>query len=201
MIRFLSGRDLLRHSPVHKLIYPPGELGPPGINWIIELPELFRSLPSSTQRWVALQVGPVGAAWLRPRLEKVRLTAGRRVVSAKPAEGRLRLVLDDGSERLVDRAVLATGYKVDIDKEPILTPTLAQSLRKMKGVPELGSGLESSVPGLHFAGAVAAANFGPLMRFVAGTGYAARAITRHVVSSRVAAPFHTRSQGRLSLRD
>jgi thioredoxin reductase len=201
MIHFLSGRDLLRHSPVHKLIYPPGELGPPGINWIIELPELFRSLPSPMQRWVALQVGPVGAAWLRPRLEKVRMTASRSVVAAKPVEGRLHLVLNDGSERLVDRAVLATGYKIDIDKETILEPTLAKSLRRMNGVPELASGLESSVPGLHFAGAVAAANFGPLMRFVAGTGYAARAITRHVVPSRMAAPIRARSQGSLSLRD
>lgn len=200
-IRFLSGRDLLRNSPVHRLVYPPGELGPPGINWIIELPELLRSLPASTQRWVALQVGPVGAAWLRPRLEKVRMTAGRSVVAAEPAEGRLRLVLNDGDERLVDRAVLATGYKVDIDKETILAPDLAKSLRRMNGVPELASGLESSVPGLHFAGAVAAANFGPLMRFVAGTGYAARAITRHVVPSRMAAPFRMRSQSSLSVRN
>jgi hypothetical protein len=76
----------------------------------------------------------------------------------------------------------------------------SKSLRRVNGVPELASGLESSIPGLHFAGAVAA-NFGPLVRFVAGTGYAGRAITRHVMSSRTAAPLRAQPQGSLSLRD
>jgi hypothetical protein len=35
------------------------------------------------------------------------------------------------------------------------------------------------VPGLHFLGAPAAASFGPLMRFVSGAGYAARAVAEH----------------------
>ena len=46
---------------------------------------------------------------------------------------------------------------------------------------ELAAGLESSVQGLHFLGAPAAWSFGPLMRFVSGTGYTARALTRCVV--------------------
>jgi FAD-dependent urate hydroxylase len=183
VVRFLSGRDWLRQSPVHKIVYPPGELGPPGINWIIELPDLFRSLPTYAQRWVALQVGPVGAAWLRPRLEGVRMSPGRTIVAAAPTEGRLRLVLDDSSERLVDQAILATGYQIDVDRNPILAATLTKSLRRVNRWPELASGLESSIPGLYFAGAAAAASFGPLMRFVAGTEYTARAITRHVLAS------------------
>jgi len=32
------------------------------------------------------------------------------------------------------------------------------------------------VPGLHFLGAPAALSYGPLMRFVAGTGYASAAL-------------------------
>ena len=186
-VRFLSGRDLLRGSPVHRLVYPPGEVGPPGLNWIIQLPELFRLLPAGQQQWVARQVGPVGAAWLRPRLAEVKITAGRSTVAARPVGNRLRLNLDDGSERTVDQAILATGYRVDLDKNPVLDRTLAQSLRRLNGSPELSRGLESSIPGLYFAGAAAAATFGPLMRFVAGSGYAARAITRHVVASRMTA--------------
>jgi len=182
-VHFLSGRDLLRGSPVHRLVYPPGELGPPGINWIIQLPDLFRSLPAGTQQWVARQVGPVGAAWLRPRLADVQMTAGREIIAANPAGNRLRLVLDDGSERTLDQAILATGYRVDLDKNPVLDPRLAQSVRRLNGSPALSHGMESSIPGLYFAGAAAAATFGPLMRFVAGSGYAARAITRHIVAS------------------
>jgi FAD-dependent urate hydroxylase len=183
-LRFLSGRDWLRSSPVHKLIYPPSELGPPGVNWIIELPDLFRSLPLDLQRRVALQVGPVGAAWLRPRLAEVKATTGRSIGAAEASGGRLRVVLDDRSTREVDRVILATGYRVDVDRMALFPRDLAQRIRRMNGCPELSSAFESSVPGLFFVGAAATASFGPIMRFVAGTGYAARAITRHVVGLR-----------------
>jgi hypothetical protein len=97
--------------------------------------------------------------------------------------GRLQLVLDDGSKREVDRAVLATGYRVDMDRHTVLAPKLVSSLQRLNGSPKLTRGLETSVPGLHFVGAAAAASFGPLMRFVAGAGYAARAVTREVVAT------------------
>lgn len=183
-VRFLSGRNRLRDTPFHLLIYPPGEVGPPGVNWIIELPDLFRSLPMGWQRWVTGQVTPVGSAWLRSRLNAVRTTASRSVASATEVAGRLQLVLDDGSMRQVDRVVLATGYRVNLDRHPLLAPTLASSLQRLNGAPHLRRGLESSIPGLHFVGAAAASSFGPLMRFVAGAGYAARAVTQEVVAAR-----------------
>jgi len=182
-IKFLSGRNRLRNTPFHLLIYPPGEVGPPGVNWIIQLPGLFHSLPMELQRWVTRQVAPVGSAWLRSRLTTVRTTAGRSVSSAVEMAGRLQLVLDDGSKREVDRVVLATGYRVDLNRHPVLAPKLASSLQHLNGSPQLRQGLEASVPGLHFVGAAAAASFGPLMRFVAGAGYAARAVTREVIST------------------
>jgi hypothetical protein len=37
--------------------------------------------------------------------------------------------------------------------------------------------LESSVPKLHFVGCYAVKSFGPLLRFIAGAPYAARAVT------------------------
>jgi hypothetical protein len=51
--------------------------------------------------------------------------------------------------------------------------------------PLLSAHYESSVPGLHFAGSSAVPSYGPLMRFVAGVGYAARSITQGVVSRTV----------------
>jgi hypothetical protein len=44
--------------------------------------------------------------------------------------------------------------------------------------PELGSGFESSVAGLHFVGLVAQGTFGPMMNSIGGTQYAARTVTR-----------------------
>jgi hypothetical protein len=45
-------------------------------------------------------------------------------------------------------------------------------------LPVLNGGLESSVRGLHFVGVAAVASFGPLLRFIAGAGFAARRVTR-----------------------
>jgi hypothetical protein len=47
-------------------------------------------------------------------------------------------------------------------------------VRRVGGYPILGRGFESSIPGLHFLGAPAAWSFGPTMRFVSGSWYAAR---------------------------
>jgi hypothetical protein len=64
---------------------------------------------------------------------------------------------------------------------------LARSLRINDGYPALTAGFEASVPGLHFLGAPASGTFGPLMRFVAGTRYAAIGLTRCIVG-RAATP-------------
>lgn len=182
-LRFTSGH---RNSAVHQLIYPPGEVGPPGVNWVIELPPIFRSLPVDARRWVAGRVRPVGAFWLRPRMDGVRVTAGRSIAGATvTGDGcRVRILLDDGAQREVDRAVLATGYRPRIDRSPILAPELARSIRREDGcAPQLKAAFESSVPGLHFIGAAAAASYGPLMLFVAGTRYAGRSVARHIVAA------------------
>ena len=61
----------------------------------------------------------------------------------------------------------------------------------------LNGALESNVSGLHFIGAAAVGSFGPLLRFIAGAGFAARRVARAAINglgrddrqSRTAAPF------------
>lgn len=190
-IRWLSGHGYLRRygGPFRKLIYPPGEVGPLGVNWIVEFPDLFRRLPIEYQRRVYQRaLRPAGSAWLRPRVTNVTFSPSREVTAATATSDQVLLTLDDGSTREVDRVVLATGYAVDIDRYPILDLDLASSVRRRNGAPILVNGFESSVPGLHFAGAVAADSFGPLLRFVAGTGYTARAIAKCVVQTKPSWP-------------
>ena len=79
--------------------------------------------------------------------------------------------------------MLATGYRVDISRYAFLAADLAKKLDCIQGYPRLGTGFESSVPGLHFLGAPAAWSFGPLMRFVSGTTYAARALARTILAN------------------
>jgi len=55
-------------------------------------------------------IRPAGAYWLRSRIDGLPITLGRKVVSAAVAGSQIRLRLDDGAERLVDHALLATGF-------------------------------------------------------------------------------------------
>lgn len=167
---------------IRRLLYPPTDVGPPALNQIVARPDLFRRLPRGLQRRIAYRsIRPAASGWLLPRAGGVRITTGRAVVSATPAGERLRLTLDDGTGRCVDHALLATGYRVDISRYAFLAPELVGWVRRVDGHPQLAEGFESSVPGLHFLGAAAAESFGPLMRFVSGTEYTARALTRCVL--------------------
>ena len=82
----------------------------------------------------------------------------------------------------MDHLLLATGYRVDVTRYPFLAPALRETIRTRDGYPELDVGFESSVPGLHFLGTPAAGTFGPLCRFVVGSKYAARELTRVIAS-------------------
>jgi FAD-dependent urate hydroxylase len=169
-------------NPLRRILYPPSDIGPPGLNWIVDTPDLFQRLPLAVHSCIERRaIRPAGAGWLRPRMNGVRITTGRGIISANLVGQQVRLRLDDGTERCVDHILLATGYQVDISRCAFLAPDLVRSLRLVDGYPELSAGFEASLPGLHFLGAAAAGTFGPLMRFVAGTKYAASALTRCIL--------------------
>jgi hypothetical protein len=136
-------------------------------------------------------IRPAAAGWLVERTRAVRLTLGGEIASATASGDGLRLALGDGSGREVERLVLATGYDVRADRHPLLGPALRDELRCRDGAPLLGPGFESSVPGLHFVGAFAAASFGPVMRFVSGTPFTGRALSAHLAHDRRPAPLRT----------
>jgi hypothetical protein len=108
----------------------------------------------------------------------VPITLGRKVVSATARCSQLRLELDDGTDRVVDHALLATGYRVDISQYQFLSPSLLKQVEIVDGYPVLKGGLECSVPGLHFLGKPAAWSFGPLLCFVSGTEFASNELVR-----------------------
>jgi hypothetical protein len=91
------------------------------------------------------------------------------------------LTLADGARRHCDHVLLATGYRVDITNYPFLPPQLLEHVDRVGGYPRLSRGFESSLRGLYFLGAPSAWSYGPLMRFVAGTEFAAPVLTRAVI--------------------
>src|SRR5438105_985386 len=172
-----------RSGALQRLLYPPTDVGPPGLSLLVAQPDLFRLLPATLQRSIANRcIRPAASGWLLPRASGVRFTLGRRVVSATAAHGRLRLDMDDGTSRHVDHALLATGYRIDVSRYQFLSEELIRQVRSRQGYPDLRAGFEASVPGLHFLGAAAALSFGPILRFVCGTWYASRMLTQALVT-------------------
>jgi hypothetical protein len=168
-----------------RLRRPESGLGPGYYNKVLsDLPTLFRRLPDTYRMEVVRKtLGPEGSWWVRERFEKSfdaeHLRTGTRITSARAEDGGLRLELSDGRELEADHVIAATGFEVDVSRLTVLGEELrgrVRGLRGSYGPPELGAGFESSVPGLHIVGLASAATFGPSMRFVFGSAFAARTV-------------------------
>jgi len=163
----------------------PTEVGGRFESWLGAAPDVLRHMPRRVRVPLTERcVRPAGARWLPDRLREVQISLSCRVVEARELDGRVRLRLDDGSERCVDHVLLGTGYEVDVRGYPFLDPALSARLRTVDGSPVLGGGFESSIRGLHFVGAPSCESFGPVMRFVVGTAYAAPTLTRRILGRR-----------------
>ena len=183
-IHWLHQRRLVHRWPLQQLLYAPPDVGPALLSQLVARPSLYRRAPRFLQdRWGPRAVRPAGARWLKDRLADVNIRAPRFVTRATPEGDRVRVQLDDRSEKVADHLLLGTGYRVDLQRYPFIDRGLASSLRAVGGYPVLDRGFESSARGLHFVGAPAAWSFGPLMRFVAGADFASRAVARRVATS------------------
>jgi cation diffusion facilitator CzcD-associated flavoprotein CzcO len=188
-MRWLNSRPFIEHMLDWKL-YPfkaPGRIGPIGLNWLLEHPALF-TLPSRKiqDKLAARAIRPAASPWLRPRAEHLKMTGHVSTVAAEERGGKVRLKLSDGSERVLDHVLLGTGYKINISRYGFLSGELLEHVKVSGGFPVLNRGFESSLPGLYFVGATAMHSFGPYLRFVAGSGYAAKAVARHAMNSNTA---------------
>jgi cation diffusion facilitator CzcD-associated flavoprotein CzcO len=184
-----TDRPADRPLPV-RLSKPGSPLGP---GWSLlafaQAPAAFRYLPERTRaHFVRTVLGPSGAWWLRERVDdRFPQLTGYQPVTGYAENGGVRLELrpvDGGSHvpRSVtaDHLLCATGYRVDLARLELLSPSLRAVLLRDGPAPRLGPGFESAVPGLYFAGLSAALTFGPVLRFVCGTGFAARRISAAV---------------------
>jgi thioredoxin reductase len=176
------GKTIEHSSACVPLIHPPPtDVGGRVLGWVVAAPDVYRRVPSPLKKYFPRTYRPAGAWWLRARLAHVPITTGRTVTSVVRQNGRLCVRLNDGTERHPDHVLLGTGYRINVGLYDFLGPEVQQSLRVVNGYPCLGAGLESSIAGLHFLGAPAAMSFGPIMRFVVGTWYAAPALTRRIL--------------------
>jgi cation diffusion facilitator CzcD-associated flavoprotein CzcO len=169
-------------GPARHIFYPPGDVGPPGINWLVAFPSFYRHLPEAIKDPLHRRsVLPGGAKWLRPRVEgRIRITENRHVIKAVAHGESVCLELSDGTQREADHLFLGTGYRPRLEKLTFIDPLLCQRILSRCGLPMLKEGFESSVPGLYFVGALAGDTFGPTCRFISGSKATARLVARHL---------------------
>jgi cation diffusion facilitator CzcD-associated flavoprotein CzcO len=190
-----AATEIISHGPIHWLgisakaapttlrrrlreaLASPSEVGPFPLSWLVEVPGLVRLLPPKIRGEFARRCLKAAASgWLKPRFADIVCNPGRSITGARAVGDEIVLDLDNAA-RTFDHVLLGTGYRVDISRLGIFAPQLLERIACSEGSPLLGPGLQSSMPGLHFVGCYAVKSFGPLLRFIAGAPFAARAVT------------------------
>ncbi|MEH2556306.1 cation diffusion facilitator CzcD-associated flavoprotein CzcO [Bradyrhizobium algeriense] len=138
-------------------------------------------------------LGPAGSWWLKERIVgHVPILLGHSVLGAETSGSKavLHVKGSDGMPRhlTADHVIAATGYRFNVGSLPFLAERLKSGLRCVQQAPSLSPGFESSIPGLYFAGIASAYNFGPVMRFLCGTDYAARCISDDIAREQRRSP-------------
>jgi ribulose 1,5-bisphosphate synthetase/thiazole synthase len=181
-------------SLLEKIRAPMTAIGP-GWKSVLctQAPLLFHMMPDNFRSTVVNRyLGPAPAWFTRAMVEgTVPITTGATIMGADADNGRVRLRLatkDRQTENLsADHVIAATGFRVDVNRIDFLDRRLAAAIRTVDNAPRLSRTFESSVPGLYFTGLASANSFGPMLRFAAGAGFAARRLSRHLTASRATA--------------
>jgi thioredoxin reductase len=170
--------------------HPPSGLGP-GLRsrFSTDAPLLIHALPKRVRfEFGRRHLGPAAAGVMKEKvIGRVPLFLERELTAAAVEDScvTLKLCKKEGRHDVlhIDHVIAATGFRVDLSRLRLLSPSLKQNIAEYRRAPILTRYFESSVPGLYFIGPAAAASFGPMMRFTFGARYAARRLTRALVKS------------------
>ncbi|HVB61850.1 MAG TPA: NAD(P)-binding domain-containing protein [Ktedonobacteraceae bacterium] len=178
-------------SFLDQLRAPTAGIAPGWKNWGLEyMPYLFQRLPQARKDRSVANYTASASDWLRDRiLGKVTLHEKQIVEKIRETDHGAVLALSDNTTLQADHVLLATGYRVDINRLPMLSPTLLSKIQTHQNVPLLNPWFESSIPGLYFTGITSIRSFGPLYRFVVGAKAVAPRIAS-AVARRTAANSH-----------
>jgi len=174
-------------STLERILAPDAGIAPGWINWVWDhRPVLFYRFPQPWKDAYNAKYHSGATDWLRNRvLGKVTLRERRTVARLEVAHGRLKATLSDGATVSADHILLATGYTVDVNRLTMIHPSVRATIATDRGSPVLNHWFESSVPGLYFVGLTSLRAFGPLYRFVAGCGAAARRVAKAITRGQV----------------
>ena len=144
-----------------------------------DAPMLFHFLPEQLRLNVVRRaIGPSAGWYMKDMVVgRVPLILSHTLERAEVQNKKVHLHLrqPDGSERevVVEHAIAATGYKVDLRRLVFLGSDIRSRLKMAAFTPVLSTNFESSIKGLYFVGTASANSFGPVMRFAFGARFTA----------------------------
>ena len=184
-------RGLLhRLGPSRRRLFAPAEVGPAGISRLVSAPDWYRRLPRAAAR----PLGAPLASSCRRRLAAAATGAVSRSRSRARSSAQTRSTEGSSAPRRRLACVTptmccsrpATGSR-SRSTVPAAEPVGADRPRAAATRACAAASSRHVRPALHFLGAPSAWSYGPLMRFVAGTEFAAPTLTRAVLGRRRAA--------------
>ncbi len=187
LIQWLKPDRSGTRSTLERILAPDASIAPGWLNWVWDrMPVLFYRLPQPWKNKYNAKYHSGATDWLRNRvLGKVTLRERRTVTKVEVAHERLKATVSDGATVSADHIVLATGYTVDVNRLTMIHASLRAKIATDRASPVLNHWFETSVPGLYFVGLTSLRAFGPLYRFVAGCGAAARRVAESITRGRV----------------
>jgi len=160
----------------------------PVVERIATQPQWFRELDDAQKRKVAFRLWIEGRSklepWLGPRIahHNVRSRPGRTIEGSEVGPGgEIALTLDNGDRLDVDKVVLATGYRTNIQNVPMLSAgNLLDRIETVNGFPVLDTTFQMSTPGLYATSMMATRDFGPLFAFTVAVRASSRVVAEAV---------------------
>jgi cation diffusion facilitator CzcD-associated flavoprotein CzcO len=152
------------------------------VDYMADDPSWFRRLSQVEKDKVSHRMWAEGRLklepWLAPRLQdqRVKVWPQTQLVSCAQQNGELQVSLSNGETLSVDQIVLATGYKVDIARLPILSRSLLAKPETRNGFPVLDDHFETSIPGFFITSMPAMQDFGPFFGFTISVRTSAKLI-------------------------
>ena len=125
--------------------------------------------------------------WLEARLDsdRVRVLPRTEIVEGVENNGELEIKLSNSEMITCDQIVLATGYKVDITRLPILSAgNILDQLETRNGFPVLDEHFQTSIPSLFITSMPATQDFGPFFAFTISVRVSARLICEAIEATK-----------------
>jgi cation diffusion facilitator CzcD-associated flavoprotein CzcO len=159
-----------------RLTNPPSPIGQGWRSLLVaRLPGLFYRLPAYWRaRGNRSHQHPAAGWFMRERIQaSIPHLTGLKLVKAAVEDDRVRLTFANGEEMLCDHVCAATGYRTEVSRLGFVAEPLRLAMAQDGGMPALSPRFETKVRGLYTVGAMATGNFGPVLRFIVGSNYAA----------------------------